>query len=217
MMENKAIYNRSEKLKDNLNAFLSRLTNTKARWFDKLTASDLIDLKLALSDVNNVLTLMTTLAVAEWLKSYFDLNEKEYERLTSDINATKPNTNGYDIEINDRHRIIAEVKCIIPINEGNHYGAAQRNAILDDAIKLKRGKKSIKDTSKFIKLICLIDLGENTDKAIEKILTSSLSIRTKEKIRIGRHEIVHDLKVIDGGMSSSDLNTEKIFIKKIKL
>ncbi len=52
----------------------------------------------------------------------------------------KPNTNGYDIELVDRLKIVSEIRCIIPINNGSYYGAAQRNSILDDALKLMKGK-----------------------------------------------------------------------------
>jgi hypothetical protein len=169
-MYDKEIYNRTESLRRRINQFLHQLTGNKTSRYDTLTQEELINIKMALSDVNNALTLRTTLSFASWLCNFFNLTADEELTIHNNINETKPNTNGYDIEINSRLKIVAEIKCIVPINEGNYYGAAQRNAILDDAIKLKAGKRVIKNTSDFIKIIGLIDLGKKTDEAIEKLL-----------------------------------------------
>lgn len=200
-----------------LNEFIQQYTLSEINYFEELPQEELIKLKIALSDVNNVLTLKTTLAFAEWLSGYFDLTQEEKEKINEEINSVKPNTNGYDIEIHGTHKIVVEIKCIIPINNGNYYGAAQRNSILDDAIKLKNGKRTIRNTSDFVKIIGLIDLGKKTDQAIKALLTPSNSIRTENQARIKRHEIVRELRVIGDSMSYADLNTEHVFIKKVKI
>lgn len=211
------IYDRTSDLKNKLNKFLTELTGTNKQYFDSLTQEQLIDLKLAVSDVNNVFTLKTTLAFTNWMADFFDLKKSEKERLIDNVNQTKPNTNGYDIELTDRLKIIAEIKGTIPINEGHYYGAAQRNSILDDAIKLEKGKKRISNTSDFIKLIGLIDLDDRTDEAIRKLSRPATNVRTKQQIRLDRHAIVHKLRTIDNEMSAEDLTTEYIYIKKIKI
>lgn len=212
-----AIYNRTDALKERLNSFISRLTASQKDYFEELSQEELISLKSALSDVNNVLTLKTTLAFADWLCEFFNLDDLEKNEIYKQINSVKPNTNGFDIEIDTAHKIVIEIKCIIPINNGNYYGAAQRNSILDDAIKLKNGKKSIPDTADFFKLIGLIDLGEKTDIAIQKLLTPSKTIRTTDKSRLKRHEIVAELQIIDDTITRENLNMQNVFIKKIKL
>lgn len=214
-MHNTEIYDRTKHLTQRLNEFLCQLTGEGKQYCDDLTREELINFKMALSDVNNILTLMTTMSFANWLCSFFNLSGEEKEKILRIINKTKPNTNGYDIEINGRVKIVAEIKCIVPINDGNYYGAAQRNAILDDAIKLQTGKKVIKDTSEFIKIIGLIDLGEKTDQAIEKLLKPTSAIRTQDKIRIKRHDIVHQMSVIGDNMRRENLTPERIYIKRV--
>ncbi|MCA6372207.1 MAG: hypothetical protein IM631_12580 [Cytophagales bacterium] len=214
MKKETEIYNRTENLRERINDFLGRINNKKADYFGELTSYDLIEFKMALSDINNVLTLKTTLNFTTWLTKYFNVsNDKQIEILKT-IDETKPNTNGYDIELPDE-KIIAEIKCIVPINGGNYYGAAQRNSILDDAIKLKRGKRNIRDTRDFIKIIGLIDLGQRTDIAIDKLCKEAVNVRTKEIIRIDRHDIVKHIKVIDNKTNPKELSTDFIYLKKV--
>jgi len=217
MTTNKNKYNRSKELSRKLNDFISKLNLESENNFETLNQDQLIELKIALSDINNVLTLKTTIAFGNWLSDFFKFQKDEKEHLIKIINQTKPNTNGYDVEIDNNYKIIAEIKCIIPINNGDKYGAAQRNAILDDAIKLERGKRVISNTSEFIKIIGLIDLGEKTDNAINKLITPAKNIRTKQQIRIERHEIVKKLKVINSHTKSQNLNPEYIYLKKVKI
>lgn len=216
-MRDSTIYNRTNDLRNRINEFLSKLTGNKKQYFDLLTQDQLIDFKTALSDINNVLTLRTTVSFTNWLSDFFELSELETRKLIDQIDKTKPNTNGYDIELTSRINVIAEIKCIIPINKGNYYGAAQRNSILDDAIKLEKGKRIVSDTSNYIKLIGLIDIGKKTDVAIEKLLTPAKNIRTKQNNRLERHRIIEKLVVIDDSTTKLSLNTTNIFIKKIKI
>ncbi|MBN4048347.1 hypothetical protein JYU17_00075 [Flavobacteriaceae bacterium AH-315-O20] len=210
------IYDRTLDLKEKLNDFLSELTNNKKDYYNSFTQSQLLDLKMAVSDINNVLTLKTTLAFSNWIANYFNLSNDEHNQLTQEINRTKPNTNGFDVQVQKR-KIIAEIKCIIPINKGFYYGAAQRNSILDDAIKLTKGKRELPDTSEYIKLIGLIDLGEKTDKAIEKLIKPAKNIRTETQLRLERHGIVHKLRVIDSTTKLSELTADYVYLKKIKI
>ncbi len=216
-MKNTEIYNRTVDLTNRFNAFIKQFTSSDTNYFEEISQDELIKLKLALSDVNNVLTLKTTLSFAEWISAFLNIQQPEKEKIIHEVNNVKPNTNGYDIEINGIHKAVIEIKCIIPINNGNYYGAAQRNSILDDAIKLKNGKKSIPNTDDFIKIIGLIDLGDKTDQAIEKLMTPSTSIRTENQSRIDRHNIVSSLRIIEDSMAINNLNTENVFIKKVKI
>lgn len=210
------IYDRTLELKEKLNSFLNNLTKSEKDYYNTFNQSQLLDLKMALSDINNVLTLKTTLAFSNWIADYFNLSNDEHNKLVQEVNRTKPNTNGFDIQIPKR-KIIAEIKCIIPINEGFYYGAAQRNSILDDAIKLIKGKRKLPNTTKYIKLIGLIDLDEKTDKAIEKLIKPAKNIRTETQLRLDRHDIVHKLKLIDSSTRLSELTTDYVYLKKIKI
>lgn len=211
-----AIYNRTEHLKKKLNSFLIDFNSEENNYFEKLDINSLLKLKSAISDINNILTLKTTLALTNWIVDAFNLSTTEKNRLLDEINRTKPNTNGFDIQVVEK-KIIAEIKCIVPINNGNYYGAAQRNSILDDANKLMNGKRVLRNTSDHIKIIGLIDLNEKTDIAIEKLLVPVKNIRTKQKIRIDRHNVVQKLKILDNKTLETELNTEFVYIKKIAL
>jgi len=214
--KNTEIYDRTTELKEKLNNFLNNLTKSEKDYYSTFNQSQFLDLKMALSDINNVLTLKTTLAFGHWIADFFKLSNEEHKQIVKEINETKPNTNGFDIQVQKRN-IIAEIKCIIPINEGFYYGAAQRNSILDDAIKLIKGKKELPNTTKHIKLIGLIDLDEKTDKAIEKLMKPAKNIRTETQLRLDRHDIVHKLKLIDNSTELSELKTDYVYLKKIKI
>ena len=211
------IYNRTLDLEERLNQFLQNLTNTKNNYFESLSQKQLIELKSTLSDINNVLTLKTTMSFSYWLSKYFKFTKSEEIELINKINSSKPNSNGFDIELTNRFNIIAEIKCIIPINQGTYYGAAQRNSILDDAVKLKYGKRTISNTSEFYKIIGIIDLGEKTDIALKKLTKPAKNIRTKNEIRLKRHNIVPYLKIISSKTIVENFSTDFVYIKKVVL
>lgn len=210
-------YNRLKSLKDKLNSFMSKWIKGNVDYFDNLTQEELLELKTALSDINNILTLKTTLAFSDWLTNFFDLTKDEHHKLINSINNVKPNTNGYDIELNGDRKILTEIKCIVPVNNGSYYGAAQRNSILDDAIKLLNGKQTLSKTEHYFKFIGLIDLGEKTDDAIRKLTAPAVNIRTTNQIRLNRHEVINKLKIFDDNIKLSDLSTEYVYLKKIKI
>ena len=104
------------------------------------------------------------------------------------IDQQKPNTAGFDIVIEFPYKIIAEVKCLVPVNDGYEYGAMQWIGIMNDVIKLKKGTKKITNTDSYFKFIFLLNLGAKTDKAIEKLLKDSKAT-SNDLNRIARHEI----------------------------
>jgi hypothetical protein len=213
------IYIREISILERLNHVFSDFYDTTNICIKSLNISQIEKLKSALAEVNNYATLKVTIACCEWIFKYFKIDKAEKKEILERISRTKPNTNGYDIEINGKYKIIVEVKAIVPINEGNEYKAAQRNSILDDAIKLKYGKKG-KDKneySEYIKIIALLDLGEKTNIAIKKILLPYKNPRSLEKIRTDRHEIVPYLELFNVKSKISDLNSEKIYLKSIKV
>jgi len=133
---------RLKNLKERLNKHLNILTGQEKDFFTILKQKELIELKTALSDINNILTFKATISAAKWIFNFFSINNTYKKDILKEIDKIKPNSNGYNIYISNPQKIIAEVKCIVPINGGDKYGAAQWNSILDDAIKLKKGKKS---------------------------------------------------------------------------
>ncbi len=110
-------------------------------YYSRLTPEAILSLKSALSDINNMLTMKVTLAFADWISKKLNLNESARAELKRIVLESKPSSNGYDIWLGYPTSFVGEVKCNIPINNGQVYGAAQRNGIERDIIGLLHGKK----------------------------------------------------------------------------
>lgn len=207
---------RQKDLKTKLNRHLSKLTGQEKDYYQALSQEDLAELKTVLSDINNVFTLKLTLVATEWICESFGLSNALKTEILKEIDAVKPNTNGFDILINELDlKIVAEVKCIFPSSNGNKYLAAQRNSILDDVIKLMNGKKQLPDTSKFYKFLFLINVGEKTDFALETLLKPSKG-RSDDTIRKNRHAIKISIELLEH-QNINQLNTEKVYLKTIEI
>ncbi len=211
------LYTRSSALKNKINKFLVKLTQIEKNYFDELSQDDLLALKSTLSDVNNVLTLETTHAFLEWLKQLYLFDKTDYNRIVSDVENTKPNTNGFDIEITtNKAKILTEIKCIVPINSSNKFGSAQKNAILDDALKLLNGKRHLKNTESYHKFIGLIDVGTITDNAIQDLI-KPVKTSTKNEQQIARNKVINKIRYIDNQINIDEISSEFVYIKRIKI
>jgi len=205
---------RQEDLKIRLNKYLSKITGQKKDYYQDLAPADLAELKMVLSEVNNIFTLKLTLTATEWICKNFGLSQKVKTEILKKIDSVKPNTNGYDIII-DEPKIVAEVKCVFPSNNGDKYLAAQRNGILDDAIKLINGKRPLSSTSDYFKFLFIIDVGERTDLAIDRLLKPSKG-RSDKDFRKNRHKIKAQIALLNSN-DFSELSTNKVYIKTLKI
>jgi hypothetical protein len=202
-------------LKNRVNKHLQKLTGQDIDFFSKLKQSDLIELKTVLADINNVLTFKMTIAAATWICKYFNLDKIIESEILQTVDNTKPNTKGFDIHILKPYKIIAEVKCTSPVNEGGIFGVAQHDSIMNDVHKLIHGKGNLIDTTGFFKFLFLIDLGDRTDQA-----TAQLIRETKGTTSIANK--FNDLKkdkilLLTDDMSFSNLDTKKVYLRKIKV
>lgn len=159
------IYNRESHLQNRLNLFLeSELGLPSADYYAQLDINGFLGLKSVLSDINNIFTLKVSLAFAEWVTKHLEINAEAERQIITQILETKPNANGYDIEVTEPVKIIAEVKCNIPINGGNVYGSAQKNGIAKDIDALINGKsKSLISPSEYLKFMVFLDMPEIRD------------------------------------------------------
>ena len=108
------------------------------------------------------------------------------------IDNQKPNSNGFDIRIDSPVKILVEVKCNSLIHN-KKFGAAQINAILDDARKLRlessrnmKVRKSIQDTKDYIKIIAIVNFGNKSDEDL--ILQLLRETKCKESTNSARKE-----------------------------
>lgn len=140
--------NREQNLKQSFNDFWTSIFKNKMDYYSFLTMTNLIELKKAVSNINNIITLRTTLGFIDFLY--------DKVQIRNGVTSTNVNTNGYDI---DDHVFIAEVKCNIPVY-GNSYGAAQEKSIIEDLDGMHKGKtKAITNNPKTCyKFMVLLDV-----------------------------------------------------------
>ncbi|MBD2716707.1 hypothetical protein KBK19_16805 [Microvirga sp. STR05] len=162
---------RLTELRRKLNYHLTKLTGVDKDFYAALTQDDLLELKSAVADINNVLTFKATIAAAQWLGTHFQLNETAIQEVMDTVDGAKPNSNGFDIHINTP-AIVAEVKSIVPVSNGMKFGQNQSDSIINDIRKLIIGKKSVPGTDAYIKILFILDLVERTDNAIKKLMES---------------------------------------------
>lgn len=155
------MYDREVALKTAFNRAVTSLLGVEEKdYYSKLATDQIISLKTVLSDINNLITLRLAFSLAIWICGRFNVSESERKNILDTIKSSKPNTNGYDIELSVPD-IIAEIKCNIPINAGRVYGAAQQNGLRKDIEGLLAGKsKSSKKADKSTKLLGLYDTPE---------------------------------------------------------
>jgi hypothetical protein len=190
-------YNRETFLGDRLNNFLIReLCLPEADYYGCLSVEALLSLKCVLADINNIFTLRVSLHFAEWLGSRFSLESAEVRRIRESIVTTKPGANGFDIHMPGTPRLIAEVKCNVPINGGDYYGAKQREGIEKDVTALLHGKSKAKlNVSNYLKFLVLLDRPAIRAATEHLLQTSQLC---KEKVivaptcaRLDRYDVVY--------------------------
>lgn len=187
-------YDREGELKRRLNDFLSsQFSLDEKDYYSNLDESGFLKLKAVLSDINNILTMKVTLSFVHWLGQNLGLAMSDVDSMIETIKDTKPNTNGYDIELDAPVALIAEVKCNIPINEGTVYGSAQKNAIIKDIDALTDGKsKSQMDPQRCLKFMVFLDTPE-VRKATQHLLKNlnhrSTIVEASELVRFESNNI----------------------------
>lgn len=212
----KKILGRNNELKNKLNKHLCKLTGRELDFYSQLKNDDILELKTVLSDIHNLLTLKLTFEAANWICDYFKITNDERLKIIKKIDETKPNEQGFDILLQYPIKLIGEVKCTSPINKGSKFGVAQRNSILHDIQKLKKGKRQLLDTSDFFKFMFIIDLGDRSSKAIIDLLRKT-NIRVETQIRLDRNLARETAVVFNDETKYSDLDLNKVYFKVIKL
>lgn len=183
----KETYSRIKDLLDKYTNFIESIDTENIG--NNITLDKLIGLKSILSDINNTMTLISTHAIATKLSEELGLNEHDKNRLFSDIDSQKPNTNGFDIRIDSPVKVLVEVKCNSLIRNGK-LDAAQIDAILEDAQKLRlesprhtKAGKGIENINDYIKIIAITNIPKHGDSCMteDKELISQLTTQTQCK------------------------------------
>lgn len=164
-------YNREESLQKSFNNFWrGRLGINDA--YQKLSIEDLVALKNAVSDINNIITLRVSIKFIDMLREQGVLSYGSYIKAVELVNGESPNANGYDIKLEEQ-KIVAEVKCNIPIKDKT-FGANQIKGIRKDIDGMNEPLKKTKDktdTKDYLKFMVLLD-NDGVREAMKKIINS---------------------------------------------
>ena len=164
--------NREEDLKNLFNKSINDIVELPVGdnkdYYNALSAEEFINLKKALSNINNIITLKTTLAFVDKLAASGLIDKDVVGLIKANINSQSANANGFDILWNGDFPFIAEVKCNIPVDK-NKFGPAQLGGIYKDIISLSQGKSkvdvNVEDYNKFMVFLHC----ENIYKAIDNL------------------------------------------------
>ena len=156
---NRTLYSRQLDIQEKFNHFWNQALKTKnENYLSKLTNEDLIGLKKAIANTNNLLTLKVTLGFIDRLHSMGIIDSNQADRIKRNVDGQHPNTIGFDVQ-DTESGIIAEVKCNIPVGEKS-FGAAQKNALKKDLQGLRNGKAKggIVNTDDYYKFMVVLDV-----------------------------------------------------------
>ena len=155
-------YQKDVELSRRINQFLVQAFGLpKEDYYARLSITNFLALKAALSDINNAVTMRLTLCFVDWAARVFPMDALATNKLRAAVLQSKPSSNGYDLYCDGPTPFIAEVKCNVPINGSERYGSAQRTGILNDIDALLTGKsKAASVTRTALKFMVFLDLPE---------------------------------------------------------
>ena len=187
------VFNREEKLSKEFNAAILNILGDMGNDMDNdfykhLTFKTIINLKKVLSNINNLITLKTSVAFVDFLCEINKIESEIASNVIKEINKTNANTNGYDIVCkNGSFPFIAEVKCNIPCGKkGEKYGAAQIASIKTDLEGLRNGKKKTLELNlkEYFRFMVVLEC-DGIDKAIEGLECEDVKI-WNDKLEINK-------------------------------
>jgi hypothetical protein len=155
-------YQKDVELSRRINQFLVQAFGLpKDDYYARLSGTNLLSLKAALSDINNAVTMRLTLCFLEWAARVLSMDALATNKLHDAVQRSKPSSNGYDLYCDGPTPFIAEVKCNVPINGGEKYGKAQKDGILKDIDALLKGKSKAASVKRnTLKFMVFLDLPE---------------------------------------------------------
>ncbi|GIO35756.1 hypothetical protein J41TS12_06170 [Paenibacillus antibioticophila] len=179
-------YNKEVELKERFNQFITeKITGLNADYYSRLSIEEFEDIKTALKDIHNIITYKTTIRFIEWLSERFLYVKENNQLYFEQVLRTKPNDNGYDLVVSGEVKIIAEIKCNKPINNGYKFGSAQKKGLIKDITGLLEGKSKVKsiDPKAAFKFLVIYDFGDYTLSAVHHLI-KNLNADLKEKVTI---------------------------------
>ena len=176
-------YNRKDDLSSAFNDFWQEALNSNKDYYSKLTLKEFVHLKKAITNINNIITMLVTESFVKTLHKDGVISTPQQSKMLEQLFETHANTNGFDVEYSaGQMKIVAEVKCNIPVNETS-FGAAQENSIMEDVDHLFHSKKKsdltsedIQDFYKFMVFLDVENVRVSTQKLIRKLTKKGLNV-----------------------------------------
>ena len=176
-------YNRKDDLSSAFNSFWQEALNSKEDYYSKLSLKEFVNLKKAITNINNIITMLVTESFVKTLHKDGVISTPQQSEMLEQLFETHANTNGFDVEYSaGQKKIVAEVKCNIPVNETS-FGAAQENSIMEDVDHLFHSKKKsdltsedIQDFYKFMVFLDVENVRVSTQKLIRKLTKKGLNV-----------------------------------------
>lgn len=213
-------YSRRNRLNENINEFLFRITGERVDFASKITRHEYFEFKNLLSDINNTITLLTAISTIKWISIITKAETNLEKKWMSDVDAQKPNTSGFDIIINEPDiKVIAEVKSTNPINGDNYFGSAQKDSLIKDIRKLLEGNNQIKETKEFVKILAITNIDDRTENAVKDFLTKGRNNNKLSSWRVKYHEIINNELVVfcPNDLELNYFDKNKVYIKLIEI
>lgn len=195
---------KSNNLKNEFNMFWNSFWKTKDKdYFSEISLSDLVDLKVSIRNINNLITNEITIRAVKKIGEILNHNECDITAILHSVEAKSANSNGYDIEWRGNSAYVCEVKANIPVKKTT-FGAAQAQQIIKDINSLINGKsKSSINKSKL----------ENYYKFMSFYGTSSFVIKAVNNLIFKINKDLRDRIIIyKDGMSIEKNNIYCLFI-----
>ena len=167
------VYERENFLKLQFNEVWSSILKEKKDYYSYMDDHSFDLLKNAVSNLENINTLKTTLSYISKLKQIFDISDKEVNAIEESVRTTSPYYEGYDVEHKGVINVIAEIKCNMPVNNSsNRFETVQVNEIKRDLEYLIKGKEKskIKNIDNFYKFLVIKKHGKNLAYAVEDLI-----------------------------------------------
>lgn len=167
---------REQELKSKFNKVIKTVLESKIGndledddFYGKISFEGLVELKKAISHINNIITLKVTNCFISKLQEGGVISHDQEIEMKQKVNEISANANGYDIRY-EAKKILAEVKCNIPVN-GNTFGSKQEEGIIYDIDGLLNGKTkgSVENTSEYYKFMVFLN-ANGVQESVKKIL-----------------------------------------------
>jgi len=186
-------------LKNSFNEFWSNYFHNGQDYYEALTFSDLVKLKMIVGKINNLITYELTLLASHQIAVILKLTDVQKIALEHQIQTTDVNANGYDIEFTEEPKFICEIKGTIPSGGKKRFGAAQEREIRKDITGLLEGKTKwslpSEESKNYYKFMCFYNDSNNSIDAVHN-LVNKLNNEYENIIEIWHEQEILDLEKI---------------------